>query len=326
MKAVVAARPGGPEVLELIDVPEPVPGPEEILVRVHATALNRADLMQRAGKYPPPPGAGDILGLEMSGAVATVGDAVTGWHVGDRVCGVLAAGGYGEFVTMPATHALPVPSSLDWLEAAAIPEVFSTAWDNVFTRARLAPGETLLVHGGSSGVGTAAVQLARRAGARVAVTASSEAKLEACRQLGAEFGINYTTTDFETAVAEWTGGQGVDVILDLVGGDYLERNLRCLALEGRMAVISMQRGTRGTLDLARMLSRRLTVTGSTLRARNTTQKAAVAQVVRAHVLPGFDDGSLRPVIDRVLDWTEVQDAHRAMEAGGHIGKIVLRVR
>lgn len=326
MKAVVASRPGGPEVLDIVEVDDPVPGPGELLVRVHATALNRADLLQREGRYPPPPGASDVLGLEMAGAVAELGNGVNGWSVGDRVCGVLASGGYAEFVVIPATHALPVPDGLSWEDAAAIPEVFSTAWDNVFTRAGLVEGETLLVHGGSSGVGTATIQLARRAGARTAVTASTPEKLRACRQLGAELGIDYTEDDFVEAVRGWTEGRGVDVVLDMVGGDYLERNVEALALEGRLAIISVQHGTRGTLDLRRLMTRRLSVMGSTLRARSATEKAAVAQTVRAHVLPGFDDGSLRPVIDQVLDWTEVQKAHRAMEAGGHIGKIVLRVR
>ena len=331
MKAVVAPEPGGPEVLTFVDRPDPVPGPGEILVRVHATGLNRADLMQRQGLYPPPPDADDVLGLEMAGVVAEVGPAgqVTagpGFSVGDRVCAVLASGGYAEFVVVPAAHALPVPDDLDWLGAAAVPEAFATAWDNVFTRAELQSGETLLIHGGSSGVGTALVQLARRAGARVCVTASSEAKLAACAELGAACLIDYTQQDFVEEVRRFTDGRGADVILDMVGAAYLERNVAALATEGRLTVIGLQRGRKGTLDMGRVLARRLRIMGSTLRARSREEKGTVAQQLRAHVWPGFSDGSLHPVVHAVYDWTEVQDAHRAMEAGGHIGKLVLRVR
>ena len=325
MKAVIARRPGGPEVLEMVEVADPVPGPDELLVRVHATALNRADLLQRAGNYPPPPGASDILGLEVAGAVAELGESVVGFAVGDRVCAVLPAGGYAEFVALPSAHALPIPARLNWTEAAAIPEVFSTAWDNVFTRGGLRSGETILVHGGSSGVGTAAIQLAVRAGARVAVTASTPEKLDRCAELGAERLINYTDDDFVAATQEWTSGRGVDLVLDMVGAAYLERNLEALAIEGRLVVIGLQKGSKATLDMRRMMSRRLTLTGSTLRARDDAEKAVVAGAMRAHVLPGLEDGSLRPVIDRVLGWDQTQEAHRAMEAGGHIGKIVLRV-
>jgi putative PIG3 family NAD(P)H quinone oxidoreductase len=325
VKAIIATRAGGPEVLETVEVDDPVPGPDELLVRVHATALNRADLLQRAGGYPPPPGASDVIGLEMAGAVAEIGESVSGFAVGDRVCAVLTAGGHAEFVVVPSSHALPIPASLDWTQAAAVPEVFSTAWDNVFTRGRLHGGETLLVHGGSSGVGTATIQLAVRAGARVAVTASTPQKLKRCAELGAERLINYSDSDFVAETKEWTGGRGVDVILDMVGAAYLERNVEALATEGRLVVIGLQQGSEATLDMRRMMTRRLSLTGSTLRARSNEDKAVVAAAVRAHVLPGLDDGSLRPVIDRVLPWDRVQEAHRAMETGGHIGKIVLTV-
>lgn len=325
MRAVVATRPGDPDVLAHVEVPDPVPGPADLLVRVRATALNRADLLQRRGLYPPPPGATHVLGLDVAGVVAETGDEVTGWAVGDRVCAVVAGGGYAQFAVVPGHHALPVPSGLDFAQAAAIPEVFTTAWDNVFTRGRLAVDEHLLVHGGSSGVGTAAVQLARRAGAHVAVTASTPEKQRTCMDLGAAVAIDYTTEDFVARTDRWTQGRGVDVILDMVGGAYLDANLRALAPEGRLVIIGLQEGSRTQIDLAAVLQRRLTVTGSTLRARSRQEKAVVAQTVRAHVLPGFDDGSLRPVVDRVLDWGEVVDAHRAMEAGGHIGKIVLEI-
>lgn len=325
MKAVIAREPGDPDVLEMVEVDDPTPGPDELLVRVRATALNRADVLQRRGLYPPPEGASDVLGLEVAGVVADMGHRVTGWTIGDRVCAVVAAGGYAEFALVPAHQALPVPAALELTAAAAVPEVFTTAWDNVFTRGRLVADERLLVHGGSSGVGTAAIQLARRAGAHVAVTASTAAKRRACEQLGAALTVDYTTEDFAQRVVEWTAGRGVDVILDIVGGAYLERNLASLALEGRLMVIGLQQGTSADLDLATVMARRLTIGGSTLRARSRQEKAAVAQTVRARVLPGFDDGSLTPVVHRAFDWTEVADAHRLMEQGSHIGKIVLRV-
>lgn len=331
MKAIVATEAGGPEVLSFVERPDPVPGPGELLVRVHAAGLNRADLVQREGHYPPPSGADDVLGLEVAGVVAEAGpaDGVSagrGFTVGDRVCAIVASGGYAEFVIVPAAHALPVPDGFDWIAAAAIPEAYTTAWDNVFTRAGLRSGETLLIHGGSSGVGTALIQLARRAGARVCVTASSPAKLAACADLGAECLIDYTTQDFVEEVRSFTDGRGVDVILDMVGGPYLERNVQALAIEGRLSVIGLQGGRSATLDMGRLLTRRLTVTGATLRPRSREEKGTIAQQLRAHVWPGFADGSLRPVVHAVYDWTEVQDAHRAMEAGGHIGKLILRVR
>lgn len=325
MRAVVATEPGGPDVLAVVERPEPHPGRADLLVRVHATALNHADLLQRRGRYAPPEGAPDVLGLELAGAVAEVGEQVSGWSVGDRVCAVVAGGGHAEYAVVPAVCALPVPASLAWEEAAAIPEVFSTAWDNVFTRGRLAPDETLLIHGGSSGVGTAAIQLAVRAGATVGVTASTAVKLAACRDLGATHLIDYTEQDFVEEIRAATDGRGADVVLDVVGAAYLERNLSALAVEGRLVVIGLQQGARATLDLSELLTRRLAVMGSTLRARSVAEKAQVAQAVRAHVLPGFDDGSLRPVIDRVLDLDDVVRAHHALEAGNHVGKIVLRV-
>jgi len=325
VRAVVAARPGGPEVLEVVERPDPVPGPGEVLVRVAATALNRADVLQRQGAYPPPPGAPDVLGLEFSGTVAALGDGAEGWAPGDRVMAVVAGGGYAELAVAPAATLLPVPDGVDLVDAAAIPEVFTTVHDNVVLRGRLARGETLLVHGAASGIGTAAVQVAVRAGARVLVTASSRTKLDAAIALGAAAGIDYTAEDFAAAARDATGGRGADVILDVVGGPYLARNLDALAVEGRLVVIGLQGGATADLDLGRVLRRRLTVTGSTLRARTVEEKAALAALVRADVLPGFADGSLRPVVDRVLDLAHAAAAHRAMEAGEHVGKIVLRV-
>ena len=328
MRAVIATRPGGPETLRLADRPQPEPGPEDLLVRVTATAVNHADLLQRQGRYPPPEGVTDVLGLEVAGTVTAVGEAVAaegGWRVGDPVMAVLPGGGYAEHAVVPAAVALPVPASLGLVEAAAVPEVFLTAYDNMVLRGRLAAGEAVLVHGGTSGIGTAAIQLIRRAGGRVIVTASTPAKLSAARALGADAGINYAEEDFTARARELTEGRGVDVVLDVVGASYLEANLRALALEGRLVVIGLQGGAKGELNLGLLLARRLSVTGSTLRARPTADKERLVARFRTEVLPGFDDGSLRPVVDRVLPLEEAAEAHRVMEAGAHVGKIVLRV-
>jgi NADPH:quinone reductase len=326
LRAVIAPEPGGPEALRLVERPDPAPGPHDLLVAVHATAVNRADVLQRKGGYPPPPGASDVLGLELAGTVTGVGAAVEGWSSGDRVCAIVPGGGYAETALVRADSALPVPEGLDWHEAAALPEVFATAYDNVIERGRLRPGETLLVHGGSSGVGTAAIQLAARAGADVLVTASSSGKIAACEALGARAGIDYRSLDFVEAVGELTGGRGADVILDIVGGPYLDRNLRALATGGRLVVIGLMAGARAELDMARLLTRRLTITASTLRSRSHDEKAALARKLRTDVWPGFADGSLRPVIDRVLPLERVAEAHARMESSAHIGKIVLAVR
>ncbi|MPZ89492.1 MAG: zinc-binding dehydrogenase [Nitriliruptorales bacterium] len=325
MRAVIAPEPGGPEALKLVETPDPTPGPGEALVRVEATALNRADLMQRKGHYPPPPGASEALGLELAGTVIALGAGARGWAVGDEAMAVVSGGGYAELAAVPASCLLPVPTGVSLIEAAAIPEVFTTVYDNMLLRGRLAGGETVLVHGGSSGIGTAAIQLARRAGARVLVTASSQAKLEAAARLGAEVGIDYTTQDFVVAAREATDGRGVNVILDVVGGRYLARNLDALALEGRLVIIGLQGGAEAEVNLGQMLSRRLSVAASSLRARSVEEKAGLAERMRRVVLPGFSDGTLRPVIDRVLSLDEVAEAHRLMDAGDHIGKIVLQV-
>jgi len=323
MRAVIAPEPGGPEALRLVQLPDPRPGPGEVLVDVVATAVNRADVMQREGRYPPPPGASDVLGLEVAG---TVTHAAHGWSAGDRVMAVLAGGGYAERAVVDARCLLPVPESVDLVEAGGIPEVYTTVFDNVLVRGRLTPGETLLVHGGTSGIGTAAIAVARRAGARVLVTASSAAKVAAAEALGADAGLDYTAGDFVAWAREQTGGRGVDVILDVVGGPYLGRNTEALAIEGRLVVIGLQGGPRAELELATLLRRRLSVAASSLRPRSVEEKAALATRVHAELLPGFSDGSLRPVVDRVLDLADVAAAHRAMEAGEHVGKIVLRTR
>lgn len=327
MRAVIATRPGGPEVLDVVDRPEPAPGPDDLLVQVAATAVNRADLLQRAGHYPPPPGTTDILGLEAAGVVVDMGPAARdrGWQVGDRVMAVLAGGGYAERVAVPAAVALPVPASLGLVEAAAVPEVFLTAYDNIFLRGRLMAGESLLLHGGTSGVGTAGIQLARRAGCRVLATGSTSGKTAAARALGADHAIDYTAEDFVARAHELTDGDGVNVLLDVVGGAYLERNLHALAVEGRLVVIGLQGGSTGELDLRLLLSRRLSVSGSTLRARSPEEKEPLIRRFCDEVLPGFDDGTLRPVIDRVLGLEAAAQAHELMAAGVHVGKIVLKV-
>ncbi|MDP8969946.1 MAG: NAD(P)H-quinone oxidoreductase [Actinomycetota bacterium] len=325
MKAIVASQPGGPEALELVDRPDPEPGRGELLVRVRATALNRADVLQRKGAYPPPPDTTDVLGLEMAGEVVALGDDVEGWRPGDRVCALLPGGGYAELAVVPAVLALAVPDNLDWVQAAAVPETFTTAYDNLFNRARLGRGESVLLHGGSSGVGTAAIQLAKRRGCRVLVTAGSAAKLEACARLGADEQVNYREEDFVERVRGLTAGRGVDVILDIIGGPYLERNLRALALEGRLVIIGLMGGQKAEVDLGRLLTRRLSVTASTLRARPVEEKARLAEQLRRDVLPGLADGSLTPVIDRVLPLERAADAHSVMEASQHVGKIVLAV-
>lgn len=325
MRAVVAQGSGDPDVLRVVDVDAPVPGPADLLVRVRATAVNRADVLQRRGMYPPPPGATDVLGLEMAGEVAGVGADAEGWREGDAVLAILPGGGYAEYVAVPATVAMPLPGNLDWPGAAAVPEAFLTALDNLRNRGRLASGETVLLHGGSSGVGTAAIQLARAWSCRVLVTASSRRKLDACAELGADAGIDYERDDFVERAVELTDGRGVDVILDIVGGPYLDRNLRALAPDGRLVVIGLMGGASAELDLARLLTRRLSVSASTLRARDVDAKAALADQARREVLPLLATGAVRPVVDRVLGLDDVAAAHALMESSEHIGKIVLTV-
>jgi putative PIG3 family NAD(P)H quinone oxidoreductase len=325
MKAIVVETPGDPEVMHLAEVPDPTPGPGEVLVRARATAVNRADTLQRRGFYPPPPGVSEIIGMEVAGEVAALGEGVERWRPGDRVMALLAGGGYAELVAVPATQLMPIPADLSWTEAAAIPEVFLTAHDNLFTRGRLVAGESVLIHGGAGGVGTAAIQLAQRAGARVLVTAGSAHKLERCRELGADAGINHREEDFPARVRELTGGRGADLILDVMGASYLARNLDALAPGGRLVVSGLQGGATAEIDLNQMLRRRLSVIATTLRGRPLEQKAEIVRRFVEEALPGFDDGALRPVVDRVLPLAEAAAAHRAMEAGENVGKIVLAV-
>jgi putative PIG3 family NAD(P)H quinone oxidoreductase len=327
MKAVVLAAFGGPEQLALAEVPDPEPKPGEVLLDVAATAVNRADLHQRAGNYPPPPGASDILGLECSGTIAALGDGVTGWQVGDEVCALLAGGGYAERVCVPAAQLMPVPAGVDLVDAAALPEVTNTVWSMVFDgapAAHLTVGESFLVHGGSSGIGTMAIQLAAAQGARVFATAGSQAKLDACRAFGADVAINYREQDFAEVVAAETGGAGVDVILDTVGAKYLPANVRSLALGGRLVVIGMVGGAVGELNLGALMARRASVFAAGLRARPIEQKAAIVAGTVAHVWPSIESGRVRPVIDRILPLADAAEAHRVVEASTHIGKVVLR--
>lgn len=323
MRAVVQSAPGGPETLSLAEVPDPDAGPGEVLVEVAATAVNRADLLQRQGLYPPPPGASPILGLECSGRIVEVGAGVDGWSVGDPVTALLAGGGYAERVAVPAGQVMPVPADVDLVSAAALPEVACTVWSTVFMAAKLAAGETLLVHGGGSGIGTMAVQLAARAGARVAVTAGSAAKLARCAELGAEILVNYREQDFVAEVRGRTGGRGADVVLDNMGAAYLARNVDVLAHDGRLVVIGMQGGRKAELDLGAMLAKRGTLLAAGLRARPMQQKAAICRQVEARVWPAVAEGSVRPVVDRVLPLADAARAHQVVEDSDHVGKVLL---
>jgi putative PIG3 family NAD(P)H quinone oxidoreductase len=323
VKAVTILEPGGPEVLVWTDVPDPEAGPGEVLIDVVASAVNRADVMQREGHYPPPAGAPPYPGLECSGRIGAVGEGVTGWSVGAEVCALLSGGGYAERVAVPAGQVLPVPAGVSLVEAAALPEVVCTVWSNVFMLAALQREETLLVHGGSSGIGTMAIQLARNLGARVVVTAGSPEKLERCRELGADVAVNYRDEDFVEAVREATDGRGADVILDNMGAKYLGRNVDALAPNGRLVVIGLQGGTRGELDLGLLLRKRAAVLATSLRARPPAEKAAIVASVRENVWPLLAAGTVRPVVDRVLPMAEAAQAHRVLESSAHVGKVLL---
>jgi putative PIG3 family NAD(P)H quinone oxidoreductase len=326
MRAVTMAEPGGPDVLTWAEVPDPVCGPGEVIVDVAATAVNRADLLQRQGFYPPPPGASDILGLECSGLVSEIGEGVTGWSVGDEVCALLSGGGYAERVAVPAGQLLPKPAGVELATAAALPEVTCTVWSNVFLLAGLRRGNAFLVHGGSSGIGTMAIQLAARAGARVFTTAGTAAKLDVCRELGAEVGINYREEDFVERVAEATGGAGVDVILDNMGAKYLARNVEALAVGGRLVSIGMQGGTKAELDLGKLMRKRGSVHATTLRSRPATGpggKAEIVAAVRHDVWTDVERGVVRPIVDRRLPMARAAEAHAVVEASEHIGKVLL---
>lgn len=323
MTAIEIVAPGGPEVLQPCRRPVPVPGHDEVLVRVRAAGVNRPDVMQRAGGYPPPPGASDIPGLEIAGEVVACGTGVQRFRIGDRVMALVAGGGYAQYCVAPAAQCLPVPTAMSVVEAAAFPETYFTVWTNLFQRAGLKGGESVLIHGGSSGIGTTAIQLARIFGARVFVTAGSAAKCAACEKLGAERAINYRTEDFVAAVQEATDGKGVDVIMDMVAGDYFARNLKALAVEGRLVQVAVQQGPKVEANLLTIMQKRLTVSGSTLRPRPVADKGAIAQALETHVLPLLAEGRARPLIDTVLPLEKAAEAHARMEASTHIGKIVM---
>jgi NADPH2:quinone reductase len=326
MRAVEIGQFGGPEVLRLVTRPDPVPAAGELLVRVSASGVNRPDVVQRKGHYPPPPGASDLPGLEVAGTVAG-GDpaelAAAGFNLGDRVCALVAGGGYAELCVAPIAQVLPAPAALSDVEAAALPETFYTVWQNVFEIARLQPGETLLVQGGSSGIGVTALLLAKALGAQVIVTAGSDDKCAACVALGADHAINYRTQDFVEEAKRLTGGRGVNVVLDMVAGDYVGRELQCLAEDGRLAIIAVQGGTKSAIDAGLVLRKRLQITGSTLRARSVAYKAQLTAALRAKVWPLIEAGRVKPVIHKVFDAAQAAEAHALMESSTHVGKIVL---
>jgi putative PIG3 family NAD(P)H quinone oxidoreductase len=323
LRAVVVVAPGGPEQLHVRDVPNPIARDGEIVVRVAGAGINRADLLQRQGFYPPPPGASEILGLEASGTVATIGPGVDAFDAGNRVMLLVEGGGYAELVAVRATQAVRVPDNIDLIEAGGIPEVFITAHDALFTRGRLREGESVLVHGGGGGVGTAAIQLAHRHGCQVLVTAGSAEKLERCIALGADAGINYRTEDFVERTRELTDGRGADVVLDIMGASYLGRNIEAVAVDGRIVVIGMQGGTHSDLDLGAMMRRRISLISTSLRSRPAAQKAAIVAAFAADVVPALASGHMQAVVDRVLPLTDAAEAHRLIEAGEVVGKVVL---
>jgi putative PIG3 family NAD(P)H quinone oxidoreductase len=321
--AITIAKPGGPEVLQPIDVPVPAPGPREVLIRVAAAGINRPDLMQREGRYPPPPGATEIPGLEVSGTVAGCGPGTARWREGDEVCALVSGGGYAEYCVAPDLQCLPLPKGLDLVSAGGVPETFFTVWMNVFDRGHLREGESFLVHGGASGIGTTAIQMARAFGARVFATSGSDEKCYACEKLGAERAINYKTEDFAAALMALTGGRGIDVILDMVGAPYFPRNVELLALEGRLLQIAVMHGAKSEINLLRLLRQRLTITGSVLRARTVEEKGTIAGQLERKVWPLVEGGKIRPIVYATFPLRQAAEAHRLMESGSHIGKIVL---
>jgi NADPH2:quinone reductase len=325
MRAVEISRPGGPEVLKVADLPKPAPKPNEILVKVAAAGVNRPDLLQRAGHYPVPADASPLPGLEVAGEVVELGAAVKLWKRGDKVCALVNGGGYAEYCAVAETQALPVPRGLSMVEAASLPETFFTVWGNVYDRAKFAPGETLLVQGGSSGIGVTAIQMAVATGHRVFATAGSDEKVAACVRLGAEKAFNYKTKDWAVEVRAATGGKGVDVILDMVGGDYVPRELKCLAEEGRLVFIAYLRGPKTELDIDAVMRRRLSITGSTLRPRSAEFKGYLARNLREKIWPLIEAGRIKPQVFKTFPLEQAPDAHRLMESSQHIGKIVLTV-
>jgi NADPH:quinone reductase len=325
MRYVATTGSGAAEVMRLAEGPVPRPGAGEVLIKVRGAGVNRPDVLQRAGAYPPPPGASPILGLEVSGTIVAQGAGVTKPALGAEICALVPGGGYAEYCLAPAPHCLPVPKPLSLLQAAGVPETYFTVWTNVFERGGLKPGETFLVHGGTSGIGTTAIQLAHAFAARVLATAGSDEKCAFCRKIGADEAINYRTQDFLAEVKRLTQGIGVNLILDMVGGPYLEKNVRCLALEGRLVQIAFLQASKVELDFMPMMLKRLTLTGATLRPRSVAEKAAIAAALRQQVWPLLDDGRVRPIIHRILPLAEVVAAHRLMESSQHIGKILLEV-
>jgi len=323
MIAIEIREPGEPDVLIPVERPKPVPADGEVLIRVAAAGVNRPDVFQRRGRYAPPPGASDIPGLEVSGRIEALGPGVSGVAVGDAVCALVSGGGYAEYCVAPAPQCLPVPRGMDVVTAAAIPETFFTVWTNVFQRGRLQPGESLLVHGGSSGIGTTAIQLAKAKGARVFATAGTPDKCAACERLGAERCVDYRTGDFVAVIRELTGGRGVDVVLDMVGADYFARNLEVLAVEGRLVEIATLHGVKAEVNLQAIMGRRLTITGSTLRPRPVADKAAIATELRQHVWPLLEAGTVKPIIHATFPLRDAAEAHRVMESSVHTGKLLL---
>ena len=325
MTVIEIREPGGPDVLVPAARPVPVPSAGEILIKIAAAGINRPDVMQRTGNYPPPPGASDIPGLEVAGTVAAIGDGVIGWSIGDPVCALLSGGGYATYCLAPAPQCLPIPNGLTMIEAAALPETFFTVWDNLFTRGGLSEGETVLIHGGSSGIGTTAIQLARAFGAKVFVTAGSAEKCQACEKLGAERAINYREEDFVAVMKEITGGKGADVVLDMVGGDYVGRNLAVLGKGGRLVQIAVQNGTKAEIAVHLIMIKQIVFTGSTLRPRSVTEKAVIAQSLAENVWPIIAAGTVKPLIHRTFLLQNASEAHALMDSSAHIGKIVLTV-
>lgn len=325
MTGIEIAEPGGPEVLRPVTLPLPVAGENEVLIKVQAAGVNRPDVLQRKGAYPPPPGASPLPGLEVAGTIVALGLGVRHLSIGQKVCAILSGGGYAEYCTAPAPQVLPIPEGLDFVQAAAVPETFFTVWNNVFERGRLKEGETLLVHGGTSGIGTTAILLARAFGARVLATAGSPEKARACEDLGAERGIDYRSEDFVAVVQELTGGRGVDVVLDMVGGDYVPRNIDALAVEGRHVSIAFLQGPKVTVDIRKVMAKRLILTGSFLRSRTVEQKGLIAQSLQQKVWPLLASGKVAPIVHSIFPLAQAADAHRLMESGSHIGKIVLTV-
>lgn len=323
MTAIEISEPGGPEVLRPATRGVPAPAAGELLIKTAAAGVNRPDVMQRQGGYAPPPGASDIPGLELAGTIAGLGDGVTGFALGDEVCALVAGGGYAEYCVAPAGQALPAPTGLSMVEAAALPETFFTVWTNVFDRSRLASGESFLVHGGSGGIGTAAIQLARALGSTVYATAGSDEKCAACEKLGAVRAINYREADFTEIIAAETVGAGVDVILDMVGGDYFQRNIDCLAVEGRLAMISFLGGVKAEINFIPLIRKRLTLTGSQLRPQSVAAKTAIAASLREHAWPLLVSGAVAPVIDTTYPLEDAAQAHARMESSEHIGKLML---